>query len=97
MILSHDCILDLRYVLGRDPFAIHDEHGTAPMVWGDELVVIGGDDSVAGPFAFSGRSHVAIHSSFTWKGFFVVVINLVGPEPFQVGRCLCFFLEVVAS
>ena len=41
MIFSHDCVLDLRCVLGSDPFAINDEHGLAHCVHGDELVVIG--------------------------------------------------------
>ena len=85
MILRHDCILDLRCVLGRDTFSINDEQGPALRVRGNELFVIGYDDSVAGLFAFAGCVHVAIHLGFRWKGFFAVVIILVGSEPFQVG------------
>ena len=85
MILCHYRVLDPSCILGCDPFAIKDEHGPAPRVQGDELVGIGGDDYVADTFTFASCVHVAIHSNFGRECFFVVVIVLVGPEPFQVG------------
>ena len=85
VILGHYCILNVRCVLGSDPFDINDEHGPTPRVRDDELVVIGGDDSVVGPFVSAGRVHVDIHLGFRWKGFFAVFIVLVSPESFQVG------------
>ena len=97
VVLCHDCILDLWCVLSRDPFVINDEHGPAPRVRGDELVDIGGGNPVVGLFTSASFIHVAIHSSFRREGFFAVVIVLVGPEPFQVGWCFCFFSEFVAS
>ena len=71
MILCHYCILDLSCVIGRDLFAIKNEHGSTPRVQCDELVGIGGDDSVAGAFTFASFVHVAIHSNFGREGGFL--------------------------
>ena len=97
MIHCHYRVLDLSCILGCDPLAIKDEHGSAPRVRGDELVGIGGDDSVAGTFTSASCVHVANHSNSGREGFFAVVTVLVGPELFEVGWCFHLFSEFMAS